>query len=391
MRKIIITLLSLLLIISLVSADELNDCPGLTRTIEGSLFLTKDDTGSIVKPLSGVKLEIQSSCGNTYNNMITNSEGKFSAQVQGPVSVCISNGSAYFGVCHYLHNKNNLAGQMRVKEGKEITINVLNSQFNRYPKTINILQCSDGKTYTFTGLKIYLTKEMGVCSLVAHDNKKAYMGQIDIETVGNQIDIELNQKVNTIDLPSLQAPSGESSITMHKGWNLMPNSAFGGKLSTCLYNSERDNLFSYDFLTKEYIPSNLESYYEHYCDTNAVQCNNNKNQLVTELQFGSSWFYTPVSCQMISDSTHNDEADSSLLTTGWNFRYITKNMVGNSLEQISENCNIISAYYFDSVSQSWQNIDLNQPLGSFGKGFIVKVSNSCSLSSSSGGPPSFPS
>jgi len=385
--------MSLLLLVSFVSADEFNDCPGLARTIEGSLFLAEGDSWDIVKPLSGVKLEIQSSCGNSYSNLLTDSEGKFSTQVQGPVSVCVSEESDYFGACHYLHNKNNYASGMRVKEGKEVTVNVLNSQFVNYPKTLNILQCSDGKTYTFTGLKIYLTKKMGVCSFVAHDNQKAYSGQIETSTIGDEIEVSLNKKVKNVNLPVLQAPSGESVITMHKGWNLMPNSAFGGKQSTCLYNDEKKNLFSYDILTKDYTASHLEPYYEHYCDSNSAQCNSNMKQLVSALQFGSAWFYTPVSCQMISDSDQNDEADESLLANGWNFRYVTKKMMGKSLEQIKGNCNLGNAYYFDGTSQSWQKINPSQSLSGFGKGFVVKVGSECSLGlsgSSSGGPPSLP-
>ena len=98
---------------------------------------------------------------------------------------------------------------------------------------------------------------------------------------------------------------------------------------------------------------------------------------------GSMWFYSPINCRMLHDVERFEKGPekSNLnlingLFPSWNFRYVTNSMSGKSLNEIKGTCNIASAYYFDSSTQSWDKIVFNEPLTQ-NKGFVIKVSEEC--------------
>jgi len=93
--------------------------------------------------------------------------------------------------------------------------------------------------------------------------------------------------------------------------------------------------------------------------------------------------------------------DNSLweLSSGWNFLWVTPEMGDKSLEDIKGGCNFEKAYLWDTQNQQWGTIfnllddkNILKDEGKIGGGFVVKVTNDCTLGTSGDGttPPGLP-
>ncbi|GAF92673.1 unnamed protein product, partial [marine sediment metagenome] len=255
-------------------------------------YLAEGDLWERGEPIGGVELEIESSCGNEYANIISDSDGKYSVTVKGPIHMRLPKDSPYFGAGHYLHNKNT-RGDIRIKEGKEVIINILNSEFQLFPKSKNILVC-EGGVYTFGNRIIQLTKNLGECELFVHDNKKYFKTRVSESTTPSTLNVELTEDLYK--LPDLTYTQDETVIMIQKGWNLLPVNIYGTKRTTCFSSgdTEEKTSFFYDIISKEYI-HNFEDYYETLDPTIFEQY---KNQILGNWVLGSIWFYSPIDCQM---------------------------------------------------------------------------------------------
>ena len=72
-----------------------------------------------------------------------------------------------------------------------------------------------------------------------------------------------------------------------------------------------------------------------------------------------------------------NEIQYFVLDEGWNFRFVTEDMEFRTLNEIKGNCEVTSAYYFDSLLQNWDSIGLNEKLEGLFRGFIIKSENNC--------------
>ena len=397
-KKIVmpVVLLTLIGLAFVVVADEFNECPGNERTIIGTTYLSEGDRWVRGEPIGGIELEIESSCGNEYANIVSGPDGKYSVTVKGPISIDLSKDSPYFSFGYYIHNKNT-RGNILIKEGKEVIINILNSRFNTFPKSNNILICEDG-VHTFSSKKITLVKNMGNCKLIAHDNEKVYESTINLQSAMETIDVELTRNLDSTILPDLiTSDEGEFVFNIKKGWNLVHAQTIGNEeKSTCFYNDLDKISFFYEPLTKKYI-SNYDEYYD---DFDSTELEENKEILYPAVLFGSAWFYSPIDCQIIDNSKMIErKADEKFPTlknnlfAAWNFRYVTEFMLGKSLNQLEGSCDMVSAYYFNSVVQFWEEISLDDVLDTYGRGLLIKVSSDCNLGTGGGSttnPPSLP-
>ncbi len=391
-----VVLLTLIGLAFVVVADEFNECPGNERTIIGTTYLSEGDRWVRGEPIGGIELEIESSCGNEYANIVSGPDGKYSVTVKGPISIDLSKDSPYFSFGYYIHNKNT-RGNILIKEGKEVIINILNSRFNTFPKSNNILICEDG-VHTFSSKKITLVKNMGNCKLIAHDNEKVYESTINLQSAMETIDVELTRNLDSTILPDLiTSDEGEFVFNIKKGWNLVHAQTIGNEeKSTCFYNDLDKISFFYEPLTKKYI-SNYDEYYD---DFDSTELEENKEILYPAVLFGSAWFYSPIDCQIIDNSKMIErKADEEFPTlknnlfAAWNFRYVTEFMLGKSLNQLEGSCDMVSAYYFNSVVQFWEEISLDDVLDTYGRGLLIKVSSDCNLGTGGGSttnPPSLP-
>ncbi|MBW3012801.1 hypothetical protein KY325_03765 [Candidatus Woesearchaeota archaeon] len=390
MKILAILMIFILLFTSIVIADEFNDCPGPQRTIRGTVWLTEGETWSQLRPMSGVRLTVESKCGFSYEDIVSDQNGEFSIRVQGPVTVDVKKGQQYFGYGSYLHNKNNDV-DIRVQEGREIFINVLNPRYRTYPKSKNILECEDGKVHHFWHPQIYLTRDMGECVLTAHDGVRAYQGDISLDTVGVNVDVELDKKVSEIRMPKLKAKPSETVFKISKGWNLIPFGMIGNGRTTCFYNDEKPFSFFYEPLTKKFLSGRAESYYEALYQKDPKLLEDNNDLLIMNLGLGVMWFASPVDCEILFEMQSVPSEIEQKLFAGWNLRYVNEHLQDATLNKIRGDCSIEKAYYFDGKSQEWETITAGEEL-EYGKGFIIKVTEDCTLNTVAQGmrPPSMP-
>ncbi|MBD3259901.1 hypothetical protein GF371_04705 [Candidatus Woesearchaeota archaeon] len=390
MKILAIFMILILLCTSIVIADEFNDCPGDKRTIRGAVYLAEGEGWIDGRPLPGITVEIESSCGKFYEDVVTDRNGEFRVNVQGPVTVDLKKGQPYFGAGHYVHNKNTNA-DITVKEGKEVFVNVLNPRFKNYPRSKNILECEDGKTHHSWHPQIYYEKKMGTCTLTAHDGVRAFQDEISFDSVGASIDVKLDKKVSEIRMPKLKAKPSETVFRISKGWNLIPLGMIGNGRTTCFYNDEKTFSFFYEPLTKKFISERAERYYEALYQKEPDFMEDNKEKIIMGLGLGSMWFASPVDCEILFEMPSIPSDIDQELFAGWNFRYVNEYLQDATLNRIRGDCSIEKAYYFDSENQEWELINANEEL-EYGKGFIIKVAEDCTLDTVAQGmrPPSLP-
>ncbi|MBW2987131.1 hypothetical protein KY336_01145 [Candidatus Woesearchaeota archaeon] len=391
MKLLAILTIIFLLAVTFAAADEFSDCPGPKRTVRGTVWLTEGDSWSMLRPLSGITVTVESKCGFSYENVVSDIDGEFSIDVQGPITLDIKKGQQYFGYGNYLHNKNNDV-DMRVQEGREVFVNVLNPRYKNYPRSKNILECEDGEVHHFWHPQIYLTRSMGDCVLTAHDGVKAFQGDISLDTAGANFDVKLDKKADEIRMPKLIAKPSETVFRINKGWNLIPYGMIGNGRTTCFYNDEKPFSFFYEPLTKTFKQGRVEEFYEALYEKEAEWMEENKDMIIMNFGLGTMWFASPVDCEILFEMPEIPAEIEHKLFKGWNFRYVEERLVGSTLEEVGRSCEIEKAYRFDSENQQWEKIGSREPLDEYAMGFIVKVADDCTLTAFNQGfiPPALP-
>lgn len=212
--------------------------------------------------------------------------------------------------------------------------------------------------------------------------------------------------------------TGEMSITLQRGWNLVPTMTSATDTRNCLY--EADWLYYYSGAIKQYVGTSIKSQgsfypnkttYEQVTTTEYKFPSSINNPYYGIAQFGGMWVYSNKYCTFktqlskVVDTYEMPEVLSKAkLTSGWNFINIHPWMVGRSMNQIFSNCNVIAVNNWDPIDQNWiyasstgmgDAVSQNTAIISetnVGLVMPIKVANNCYLNydSRTTGPPALP-
>ncbi|MEK7630219.1 MAG: hypothetical protein AAB432_02440 [Patescibacteria group bacterium] len=191
---------------------------------------------------------------------------------------------------------------------------------------------------------------------------------------------------------SVFAQSTSSTITKHvyKGWNLLGN----GEDFPRPLMEKAQYIFSY-------VPI-LNKYYRIKPELTKEE----KEKITSELKQalsgsgidfnyfdryvrGSYWFYYPEEGDVIY-TVPKMQKELFAMLTGWNFKFITSDMIGQNFNDITGNCNVKKAYAYDALKATegqnpWQNLigfyfDKEKGSNVMGHGMIVNVEKNCQFS-----------
>ncbi len=112
----------------------------------------------------------------------------------------------------------------------------------------------------------------------------------------------------------------------------------------------------------------------------------------------AKWVYSEKSGLLKYSTIRYDKLDKRKLAQGWNFVSITPEMIGKDIDEIKGDCDVINLYHWSPRVQSFINAlenfdEMTRNNENAGYGFIMKVSNDCTLgevSSSITPPPTLP-
>ena len=186
------------------------------------------------------------------------------------------------------------------------------------------------------------------------------------------------------------------TLEIEKGWNLIPFGAFNKA------GSETQSLFQYGYVydldDHKYILlwKNGDYTKSKYSDIQRGE----EHWLI----YSSNWYYSDKEGQMNLWFDNEGDVSKFDIRKGWNFVYIIPEMKGMSFSDFKGNCDIIK--YCGWQFQKWQCVDWNSLTpeilesgtmadtdSDIGRGFVIKVSDDCTLGSSEGGgtsPPGLP-
>ena len=201
--------------------------------------------------------------------------------------------------------------------------------------------------------------------------------------------------VSAVGVPSLPGETSVDTtgtninIQFQKGWNLIGMWTLDDSLSELVNNKSVEYVFIFDNLNKNYVQ---------------LAPNRESGRLNSILGPGTRpgyflnagvWVYVKedylFSPQSIDDPV---SIDVLKMERGWNIFSITPDMIGKSLNDFKGECEITSAYLWDSENQEWGTIfnlmndrNILETEGGIGKGLVIKVNEDCQLYSSSTTPP----
>lgn len=204
------------------------------------------------------------------------------------------------------------------------------------------------------------------------------------------------------------ASQQQITILIEKGWNLIPTSSWeiNNQNSPIKYPQDFKYDYIYDVLDKKYVlglkdGKTLDSIGP------LVNTNNNDPDIVRYYLQSSIWVYSEKEGYLILDWGNVYESLKKVsnikLNEGWNFLFVIPEMKGMSFNDFKGDCDIIK--YCGYQFQKWQCVEwssLTQEIlesgtmadtdSDIGAGFIIKVSDDCTLGSSTGGtsPPGLP-
>lgn len=211
-----------------------------------------------------------------------------------------------------------------------------------------------------------------------------------------------------------------SQITLFEGWNLISYEGFDEIMNQLENNGEENKLkaiwlfnpidqeyVSWDEFTKEpyftskwkpFKEANLESFFR---DSNKL----NSYSVWVYFDGSEESFYVSTKHYVVGVNTNADYAErNNLIKTplykGWNFLSIEPEMIFLSNDEAVEEtfgelfvgCDIENMYYFDTSENAWKwmmnMLDDSMSYEGIGNGFIVKVSDDCTLKGGTGNPTS---
>ena len=196
------------------------------------------------------------------------------------------------------------------------------------------------------------------------------------------------------------AQTTEKTVTIHKGWNILPLGARMLPIShTCDYFYGVDWLYTPRL--GKYVFADLNSELVNQDDKASIQQDMLDDYLYVSAGSGY-WHYSNEDCTV----TYNTQPEADLepkILKGWNFITIQPWMTSNTLRSFIGNCQLEKMNYWDNGIQNWRfnpslvPDDQNHLLDSLifesdvGNVALMKFSENCELSISSiTGPPQIP-
>lgn len=193
------------------------------------------------------------------------------------------------------------------------------------------------------------------------------------------------------------------SMELNKGWNLVSTYSIESDIFDVRGNSQLLSelegkgikaIFFYDKSNNKYI----QIYPNHENKETEV---NKMFENIEPSQFLNSAFWVYSDKKQVLDFVLHDDSfniDRSSITAGWNFIGITPEMSGKTIQEITSQCNMEKAYFWNANvrgQSGWSEINQNNnriDTENIWAGFIIKVSSDCILSTGGDSvtPPTIP-
>ena len=169
------------------------------------------------------------------------------------------------------------------------------------------------------------------------------------------------------------------NIELNKGWNLVsvPGKGIGFIKGTC---SEDKKPVAF-----MYVPDK-----QRYVSFEETVNSMGNEKLLDYLSTHSFWVYSYDDCNIGFKFNGYSTYSGLAITRGWNLLGVTKDMIGETLNNIKGSCNFEKIYKWDSDAQKWIEKSGDDLIQEKGNGIIVQTVTDCNLKTNSIQPPPFP-
>lgn len=206
------------------------------------------------------------------------------------------------------------------------------------------------------------------------------------------------------------ASNGDYTVTINKGWNLVPSVIvkYDATNPNCFTSGLSKTIFYYSPSQQKYVGPDLSmDKPENY---NIWAADSQAKYYTATPYLGAVWVYSNEECSYMggigSASMFNEAGIKTLkIAKGWNFINVHPWMIGKNLQSIFNNCNLVAANAWQSLSQTWGATSSavyasqiksgdEQPIISsmIGQTLVIKVASDCYLNygSDTTAPPVLP-
>ena len=154
--------------------------------------------------------------------------------------------------------------------------------------------------------------------------------------------------------------TGEISITIYKGWNIIPQAVVKSESGSqnCYTTTLSNTAFYYSPALQKYVGPGLSM---SQSDNYNVWASDAQNMYYSAQHYlGGAWVYAKEDCSYSADlgtaNYFNESSIASLkVAKGWNFIAINPWMVGKNWKTILSNCDLVAQNQWNDSTQSWWN------------------------------------
>jgi hypothetical protein len=168
-------------------------------------------------------------------------------------------------------------------------------------------------------------------------------------------------------------------IELRGGWNLIsvPGKGLGFTQGTCSANQKP---VAFVYLQEQ----------QRYVSFEEALNIMGKDEFLEYLSTHSFWIYSYEECSIGFKFKSYSTYSGLSLVQGWNLLGTTKDMIGETLNNIKGTCSFEKIYTWDSDSQKWIEKSENDLIEKMGYGTLVKAVGACNLKTNLIQPPQFP-
>jgi len=225
------------------------------------------------------------------------------------------------------------------------------------------------------------------------------------------IAISFSVAATTLTHGSYNSENNEITLTLSKGWNIIPFTRGGSSESDCDISA----MYYWSPTDKIYVVGDPKKDLQEQPESFKSQLGRDEGLYCSTPNLGAYWVYSKNSCEIHTylgyyNSWQEDDAwgvKDKILKGGWNFVTINPYMVGFTFGEILNDCQVEGINTWSHYSQSWGGISAssssemaqfllndqyNIAYTDVGEVFLIKVADAClfSTESSSSGPPLLP-
>jgi len=168
-------------------------------------------------------------------------------------------------------------------------------------------------------------------------------------------------------------------IELRRGWNLisLPGKGSGFTQGTC---SAIEKPLAYVYLQDQ----------RRYVTLEEAARIMGTEKLLDYLSTHSFWIYSYENCNIGFKVTSYSTYSGLPIVQGWNLLGITKDMIGETLNNIKGMCMFEKVYTWSAEIQEWVEKTENDLIEKMGYGILVKATSACNLQTNMIQPPEFP-